>query len=240
MQKFFVDNINGKTHTIYGDDAIHISKSLRSKVGDIITLCDNNGVDHECQIKSISKNSVEVNVINSVLCNNEPSVFVTLYQALPKADKMDLIVKKCVELGICEIVPVITKRCIPSFDNKSFEKKKQRLQKISTEAAKQSKRGKIPKILDLISLDDAIKEIKSFDASLLLYEGGGDSIKNLISKNVNKIAIFVGPEGGFEDFEVKNIINSGAKLTSLGPRILRTETAPIAALSIIMFHTGNM
>ena len=240
MQKFFVDNINSKVHTIYGDDAIHISKSLRSKVGDIIILCDNNGVDHECQIMSISKNSVEVSVINSVLCNNEPSVFVTLYQALPKADKMDLIVKKCVELGICEIVPVITKRCIPSFDNKSFEKKKQRLQKISTEAAKQSKRGKIPKIRDLISLDDAIKEIKSFDASLLLYEGGGDNIKNLISNSVNKIAIFVGPEGGFEDFEVKNIINSGAKLTSLGPRILRTETAPIAALSIIMFYTGNM
>lgn len=240
MQKFFVDEISGKFYTILGEDAVHISKSLRSKVGDIIILCDKNGIDYKCKIQSISKDSVDVNVIDSSLCKSEPNVLVTLYQAVPKSDKMDFIVKKCVELGIHEIVPVITKRCIPNFDNKSFEKKRLRLQKISLEAAKQSKRGKVPKVSDLLSLDDALKQIAYFDISLLFYEGGGDSIKNLISSTYSKIAIFIGPEGGFEEAEVKSIIDSGAKLSSLGPRILRTETASLAALSIIMFQTGNM
>ena len=173
-------------------------------------------------------------------CLNEPSIYVTLYQSLPKFDKMDLIVQKAVELGVSEIVPVLTKRCISRPDEKSIGKKILRWQKISKEASKQSRRGRIPKIGDLISLESAVKESNKSQVSMVFYELMGKKIGDIIKDTPKTISIFVGPEGGFDKDEILKMSSYNIKSATLGRRILRTETAPIAALSIIMYETGNM
>lgn len=240
MPRFFVDNIVESTYTIVGNDAHHISKSLRMKVGEGLTLCDKNGIDYACTIKEFLEDSVIVFVNDKSRCESEPSVKVTLYQGLPKGEKMDLIVQKAVELGVDRIVPVMMSRCVSKPDAKSARKKVERWQKISQEAAKQSRRGIIPKISELISLETAISDACKSDRTLVFYECGGEKINNLISHDTKSISIFVGPEGGFEENEILSITNAGGFSATLGPRILRTETAPLAALAIIMHVTNNI
>lgn len=240
MPRFFVDNIQGSTHTITGNDARHISKSLRMKVGESITLCNKQGTDYDCTISEFVEDSVVVHIENQTKCISEPNTIVTLYQGIPKGEKMDLIVQKSVELGINKIVPVIMSRCISRPDQKSSRKKVDRWQKIAEEAAKQSRRGIIPKVCEPIELDYAINDAKSSDIVLAFYESGGDKLKNLVGQNAKSVSIFIGPEGGFEEHEINSILNSGGVCATLGNRILRTETAPLAAISIIMHITGNI
>lgn len=239
MHKFFIDDIPAGNYIITGQNANHIIKSLRMKVGESITLC-NNGIDYECEISNFTSDSVEVKVITSSKCENEPNVSVTIFQGLPKSDKMDTIVQKCVELGVDRIVPVLTYRSILRPDAKASIKKVERWQKISHEAAKQSHRGKVPVIDNIIGFEKALSDLNNFDCTLLFYEGGGEKINNLIPQNAKSIAVFIGPEGGFEEDEVNKILQLGGQCATLGKRILRTETAPITALSIIMYITGNI
>lgn len=236
---FFADNVNTPIHMITGEDASHIGKSLRMNIGEELTICDSNKIQHDCVIESIASNEVNVRVIGSHPCANEPKTRITLYQALPKGDKMDYIIQKAVELGASEIVPIITARCISRPDEKSIKKKTERWNKIALQAAMQSRRGIIPTVQPVLKLKDAV--IKTAGTrTVVCYEMGGEKLGNLVENDDTEISLFIGSEGGFEQSEIDFIIENGGKAATLGNRILRAETAPIAALSVIMYLTGNL
>lgn len=239
MPRFFKENFE-EAPFIDGDDAFHIAKSLRMRPGEHITVCDTKGQVFLCTVKSVSDSMVEVNIESRRTDVSEPSVKVTLFQCMPKGDKLDTVVRQSVELGVCSITPVISERCISRPDEKQAEKRKKRLCKIAAEAAGQSGRGIIPQVNMPITIKQLIKETEKFDKCIFLYELGGKPLNEINLSNKGSIALIVGPEGGFSAEEAKLIAESGAETTTLGPRILRTETAPIAGLSAIMLMTGNM
>ncbi len=240
MPWFFTREEIEENYLITGEDARHIEKSLRMKVGEALTLVTPKGVESFCEISGFSAEGVEVSVKEQKPCENEADIRVTLYQSLTKGDKMDMIVQKAVELGAYRIVPVLTARCISRPDEKQMKKKVERWQKIAEGAASQSCRGIIPLVADVISFEEALKESKDSKA-LIFYEGGGESLFSLIDKNSKKdVSIFIGPEGGFELSEVEKAKTLGVVPATLGKRILRAETAPLAALSAIMVLSGNM
>ena len=239
MPRFFTDDINENTARITGDDAMHIGRSLRMRLGDEITLCSG-GTEYICKIRSISDKEVLCDVLSSQKTKAEPSIELTLFQAMPKLDKLEFIVQKATELGVCKVVPVLTERCVSRPDGKSFEKKRARLQKIAEGAAKQSGRGIIPSVTDIISIDMAAKQMKECDISLICYEKGGRRLDGGMFADKSKVALMIGSEGGFSEKEVELCKDCGALPIWLGKRILRCETAPIAAVSIIMHLTENM
>lgn len=233
MIRFFIENISDNNYTLKGEDAHHAIKSLRVKIGENIILCDKNSFEHICKVEKISKDEVLLSAIKSQKNTSESNIKITLYQALPKNDKMDLVVQKSVELGVFKIVPIETSRCISKPSEKSISKKIERWQKIAKEAAKQSGRGIIPNISSPLKLDEAISKIKDYDKSLVFYENGGEKIKNSLKTYDKNISIFIGPEGGFETEEIDKLKSFGATISTLGTRILRTETASLAAISVI-------
>lgn len=239
MQKLFVDYIGGDKITLNEEQSRHIAKSLRMRKGDMLTLCTGDGTDYGCMIEEITKESVTLTVCYEQASNTEPSIKVSLFQGVPKSDKMEDIIQKCVELGIYEITPVLTKRSISRPDEKQAKKKQVRYNKIALEAAQQSGRGIIPKINDMTSFKNAVNSCDA-DLKIIFYEGGGESLKSLINDDIKSVAIFIGPEGGFEKEEVDAVLGIGGINATLGKRILRTQTAPVAALSAIMTLTGNM
>lgn len=239
MQKLFVENINEEKIILDGESARHIAKSLRMRVGDVICVTDGGGDDYGCQIEEITKDEVVLKVCYKQACESEPSCRVTIYQGVPKSSKMEDIIQKCVELGVCEIVPTLTKRCVSRPDDKAAGKKNQRYQKIALEAAQQSGRGIVPKIENMKTLRQAIAEDES-DVKIVFYEGGGEKLADIVKPDTESVSIFIGPEGGFEQEEVEQIEASGGVRATLGKRILRTQTAPVAALTAIMLLTGNL
>lgn len=239
MQKLFVENINDEKIILDGESARHIAKSLRMKVGDVICVTDGGGDDYGCQIEEITKDEVVLKVCYKQACESEPSCRVTIYQGVPKSSKMEDIIQKCVELGVCEIVPTLTKRCVSRPDDKAAGKKNQRYQKIALEAAQQSGRGIVPKIENMKTLRQAIDEDES-DVKIVFYEGGGEKLADIVKPDTESVSVFIGPEGGFEQEEVEQIEASGGVRATLGKRILRTQTAPVAALTAIMLLTGNL
>ena len=240
MPRFFTQDICETHGKISGADANHISRVLRMKSGEKITVCDLNGYDYDCVISSFSSDEVFFDVLDKHLSICEPDVLVTLYMAFPKGDKFELIVQKCVELGIDKIVPFISARCIARPDEKSAAKKIERYNKIAYEAAKQCSRAKIPVVDDFVDFKKAIELSKSCDVSMLFYEKGGRGIPEIIKQKPKSIAIFIGSEGGFEESESEFAKENGVHLAYLGPRILRCETAAIAATAAVMFATGNI
>lgn len=240
MAWFFTDEISGDIFEIEGEDARHISKSLRMKVGESLTLCTLDGRRHECEITAFSTDSVTVKVLSSTICEQEPSVKITLFMALTKGDKMDDIVQKSVELGVYEIVPVLTARCISRPDEKQIKKKVQRWQKISDNAASQSRRGIIPQVKDMMTLKEASNVCNSFDKAIVFYECGGDKLRDIIDEDIKTLAMFVGSEGGFEESEIDILKANGVTPTTLGTRILRAQTAPIAGITAVMYQTKNL
>ncbi len=240
MAWFFAnENISGTQYLITGEDAKHIEKSLRMKKGEGLTLVSPDLKEHKCEIEGFSPEGVTVNVLESAPCLQEASVQVTLYQSLTKGDKMDMIVQKAVELGVHRIVPVVTSRCVSRPDEKSLKKKTERWQKIATGAAQQSCRGIVPEVSDTLSFTQAVKESASKDLSIIFYEGGGEALSALINKDIKSVAIFVGCEGGFDISEVELAKEAGVTPATLGKRILRAETAPLAGISAIMCLSGN-
>lgn len=236
MPRFFVDEPVADFFEITGEDAAHIMKSLRMRCGEMLILC-HNGIDYHCKITNFSKDAVRVELINAEKCDSEPNVKVTLFQGLPKGDKMDLIVQKAVEVGVTAIVPVFTSRCVSKPDEKSLQKKIQRWQKIALEAAKQSGRGCIPKIFPALSFKDAVFLAQNNDKIVLFYENGGEPLKEILNGKSDSVSVFVGPEGGFEVFEVDEVKSSGGKICSLGKRILRTETAAIVSVAFTIYES---
>lgn len=239
MQKLFVDFEFEDKIVLDEEKSRHIAKSLRMRKGDMITVCNGNGTDYGCIIDEITKTTVTLSVCYKQASESEPSIKVSLYQGVPKGDKMEDIIQKCVELGIFSITPVLTKRSISRPDEKQAAKKQQRYAKIALEAAQQSGRGIVPEIHKMTSFKTAVSECEA-DLIILFYEGGGKSLKSLIKDDIQSVAIFIGPEGGFEKEEVDAVIEKGGINATLGKRILRTQTAPVAALSAIMLLTDNM
>lgn len=240
MAWFFTPVISGDKFEITGEDAKHISKSLRMKVGEALTLCTLDGRRHECEIDSFSPDSVVVNILSSTVCEQEPSVKITLFMALTKGDKMDDIVQKSVELGVYEIVPVLTSRCISRPDEKQMKKKVARWQKIAEGAASQSRRGIIPQVKDVLTLKEASLLCKNFERSIVFYECGGEKLRDIVDEDLKTLSMFVGPEGGFEESEVELLKENGVIPATLGTRILRAQTAPLAGITALMYQTKNL
>ena len=238
MPRFFVNEPVGDFFEILGNDAAHIVKSLRMQRGEMLTLCHNE-LDYVCEITDFGEGSVKLRLLRIEKCDSEPSVEVTLFQALPKGDKMDFIMQKAVEIGVGEIVPMLTSRCVSRPDEKSLQKKVSRWQKIAEEAAKQSGRGRIPRVLEAVSFENAVEIAKRSEKTLLFYENGGSPLRGAINntENPRSIAVFIGPEGGFERAEVDLASNAaGATICTLGRRILRNETAAMVATALVIYE----
>ena len=241
MPRFFIDYTPevGSVAVIDGGDARHIGGALRMTAGETLTLCDGKGTDYACTITAVEKERVTLSVDAASPSYSEPSLAVTLYMGLPKGDKMELIIQKAVELGVTAIVPVATARCIVKLDGKDAAKKQVRWQKIAAEAAGQSGRGIIPVVESPLSWKQALVRFAE-EKTLLCYEGGGAPIGKLVSPADTAVSLVVGPEGGFDAAEVEAVTAVGGKIATLGPRILRCETAPLAAIAVLMENSGNM
>ncbi len=239
MPKFFADNVVDNQIIINGEDAQHISRSLRMRVGENLTVvCVSS--EYDCEISAITSTEVFCKIKSSSPLTTEPDVKLTLFQAVPKSDKLEFIVQKAVELGATEIVPVLTQFCVSRPDKKSFEKKKQRLQKIALNAAMQAGRGVVPTVGDMIGFDECIKQMKEFDSALFFYEKAEKRLDPKLFENAKNIAVLIGSEGGFSPEEAEKCRENKLAVCSLGKRILRCETAGVCALSIIMNLTGNI
>ncbi len=239
MPKFFTvpDYIENNSLKITGDDVSHISKVLRMAPGEKIIVCDGQGNDYDAVITSISKSEVLADITGKYVCEAEPSVCVTLYQALPKQGKMEYIIQKNTELGINKIVPVYTKRCVVKPTDKT-----ERWSKVAESAAKQCGRDIIPEVSVTVSFEEALKQMAEFDLAIMPYECEEENkLKTVLESSCYKnISIFIGPEGGFDTKEVEEAVKSGVKTVTLGKRILRTETAASAVLPIIMYENDEM
>lgn len=241
MPRFFVDSVEADFAEITGEDARHIALSLRMKNGEQLVLCDGKGREAKAVIREAFPESVVLDITERRNSIAEPETEVVLYQALPKFDKLEYIIQKSVELGVSKIVPVLTSRCISRPDEKTMKKKLERLRKIADEAAKQSGRGKLPEVGEMLSFKNAVLEMEKAETPIFFFEHAEYPLREIMEKrNGGKIAMMVGCEGGFSDDEAKFAAEHGALIASLGPRILRCETAPVAALSAIMYAAGEM
>lgn len=246
MDRFFVEkknvNLENNTCIIEGEDVKHISKVLRCRVGEELEICDNDNNEYICEITNIDKSQVNLNILKRVDIKRESDLKIKVYQGLPKGPKMEMILQKLTEVGVDEIILVQTKRTVVKVDDKKEDKKIERWERIIYEAAKQSKRGKIPKLRGVLSFKEALADMKENDFNIAPYENERTkSIKQAIKgKDINNIGIFVGPEGGFEDTEINAIEEMSGQSVSLGPRILRTETASLVASSIVLYELSDL
>ena len=247
MQRFFVEphQIEETAHQIHitGTDVNHISNVLRMKQGEEVWISDGGKKEYRCAIEAFSQEEVLLHIIYAQEPDYELPSRIYLFQGLPKADKMELIIQKAVELGAYEVIPVETKRCVVKLDGKKAAKKVDRWQQIAESAAKQSKRMLIPNVHQIMTFKEALSYAQSMDIRLIPYElaKGMQETKEILTaiEPGQFIGIFIGPEGGFEEKEVEAAIEEGAKPITLGRRILRTETAGLAILSVLMFQLEN-
>ena len=244
MPKFFIKNnqVKGEYIDITGDDVNHIKNVLRLKIDDCIQVCNSDtGNNYKAQIVSVEKSNIKCSIIEKLNSTVESNVYIHILQGLPKADKMELIIQKCTELGVQEITPVNMERSIVKLNPKDETKKIQRWQIIAEVAAKQSGRDKITQINNIVKFKDIFNVLKDYDAFLVAYEKEKENTlkKELIKlKEVSspKVAVLIGPEGGIDDEEIKILKTNNTKIITLGKRILRTETAPLAISSIIQYE----
>lgn len=244
MPRFFVgeNQIADNKITIVGQDVKHIKNVLRMAVGQNVDICDDKGRKYACEIENIAKEEITVKILSCNEQGNEPGIPVTILQGVPKGEKMELIIQKNVELGITKIVPVIMERCVVKFQNQQDkEKKAARWNKIAMEAAKQCGRSIIPKVLVPENLSKVIAELPQ-DALLITASENEKtvSLKEILQKEKpREIYFIIGPEGGIAASEEECLKNAGFNSVSLGPRILRTETAGFALLSAIRYEYGD-
>lgn len=245
MYKFFVpkQSINNTSAIIEGEDVKHIYKVLRLEEGEKISINNCEGEEFLGEITDITKTKVQVRIIEKLLLNNESNINVYLFQGLPKSSKMDLIVQKNTEMGIKEITPIITERVVVKSELNEF-KKVDRWNRIALEACKQSKRSLIPKINTPIEFEELLVKLKSMDFIVVPYENEDNKgLKNILFEDrqaIKNVAVIIGPEGGFEESEITTLKNCGAHIITLGPRILRTETAGFVCLAQLMYELGDM
>ena len=249
MPKFFVSNKQIKNNTnieIIGTDVNHIKNVLRKNISDKIVICDKDlEQDYLCEIINIGEN-IQCKIIDKLEESVESNIFVSIFQGMPKADKMELIIQKSVELGVYDITPVEMKRCVVKIKENDRNKKIERWQKISEVAAKQSGRNYVPVINDILNVNQICEEFENYDIVLVAYENEKENtlkeqLKILKEKEVDnlKIAVVIGPEGGIDEKEINVFKENGAKIITLGKRILRTETVALNVLSNIMYELEN-
>lgn len=242
MFNFFVDEKNKSDNCYYiqGKDFNHIKNVLRMNAGDTF-LVSCGGTSDLCEITLISSDTVTAEIIEKNYNNTELPIEITLFQGLPKADKMELIIKHTTELGVSKIVPTEMKRCVVKLDDKKKDNKIARWQTIAESAAKQSKRNIVPTVGSVMSFKEMLSAVKDYDLFIIPYENkeGMTATKENLSaiKKGMKIAILIGSEGGFEEKEIMEAVSCGGKTISLGKRILRTETAAITAVGMVMLYT---
>lgn len=242
MYHFFTDPecIGEDCVRIVGNDVNHIKNVLRMKPGEEILISNKKDKDYRCRIRSITQQEVEAEILSVDENGTELPVRIHLYQGLPKSDKMELIIQKAVELGVYRVIPVVTARTIVKLDAKKEESRIKRWNSISESAAKQSKRILIPQVAPVMGFKQALKEAEEFSLALLPYENakGMEETRRIFGqiKPGTDVAVFIGPEGGFEEGEAAFAASMGAVPITLGKRILRTETAGMAALAMLVYQ----
>ncbi len=242
MHHFFTEPQNIRENSIFidGKDVNHMKNVLRIKSGEKVKISDGRGMEYECELDHYDVECAVLKILNSFKSTSELPSKIYLFQGLPKNDKMEFIIQKAAELGVYKVIPVATKRAVVKLDDKKAAKKVERWNAIALSAAKQSGRSVIPEVDNVLSFTQAMEYARDMDVVLIPYElaDGMTKTKEIISaiKEGQKIAIFIGPEGGFEEEEVKMAEKFGAHSITLGKRILRTETAGITVLSILMYH----
>lgn len=244
MSTFYVKNnqIKDTKIEIIGEDYNHLKNVLRYRINDILEICDENEIRYQTKIESFNENCAICTIQEVIEGTTEAPMFVTLFQGLPKSDKMEQIIQKTTELGVSEIIPVQMERSIVKIEEKNKEKKLERWNKIAFEASKQSGRQKVPVVQEPINFKNIIENISKYDIVLLLYENEKSvTIKEALKLNsketLQRIAILIGPEGGFSAKEIDLLSNvSNVQVVTVGPRILRTETAGLAALAMIVYE----
>ncbi len=244
MPKFFAarENISDDRIIIDSEDVAHITRVLRLGEGDSVEICDGMGYDYTAVISSVEKKSIVCTISEKRRSDTEPNIEVTLFQAIPKASKMEYIIQKTTELGIARIVPCVMSRCVSRIDGKE-DKKCDRWRKIAEAAAKQSGRGVIPEICGAVEFQRAVEMMKKSDIYFAPYEceTHGNLKKVLTSSaGAKSVSFMVGPEGGYDISEVEYLNKNDVPTVTLGRRILRTETAGEAVLSMIMYELGDI
>ncbi len=241
MPRFFksmpVPAAAGDIVLIEGQDAVHLQKSLRLRVGDEVLVCDGRSTEYDTVIAAFDERGAHLEVTAVRPSKAEPTLKLTLYQGLPKSDKLEWIIQKAVELGVTEIVPVEMTRSIAKLGDKA-DKKQKRWQTIADEAASQSGRGILPTVHTPVRFRDILPRLADTPA-IVCYEGGGEPFSALIAPDQTALALIIGPEGGIAPEEIEALLAAGVKAATLGPRILRCETAPIAAIAAAMALSGN-
>lgn len=242
MHHFFVTPSQVSEGAIFveGQDVNHMKNVLRMKIGEQVEISDGNNKKYLCEVEAFEAETVRLQIIEEMAADTELASRLYLFQGLPKSDKMELIVQKAVELGVYEVIPVATKRAVVKLDAKKAAKKVERWNSISESAAKQAGRSLIPEVTEVLTFTQALEKAKQLDVALIPYElaEGMDEAKRIIHsiEKGQSVGIFIGPEGGFEKAEVEQAMEAGAKPITLGRRILRTETAGLTILSILMFE----
>ena len=243
MPRFFVsaEMLDGSSLTLNGAQAAH-AKVLRLAPGDLVTLCDGQGMDAVCTVSGFSSGELQLEILEKAPSRTEPALRCSVYMGFPKADKFEHVIQKATELGAYELVVFPCERSVSRPDAKSIQKKLERWQKIALSAAEQSGRGRIPQILALDSYDEAVKRASEAEFAALFYENERTrSLRAAVEcKPFSSAALMTGPEGGLTDREVRKAQEAGLEICSLGPRILRCETAPLCALSALMYAADEL
>ena len=242
MVRFFVapEELSGELVVLRGENAQH-AKVLRLKAKEQVLVCDGAGKECLCEITTVENGQLELAVLQRLESASEAAVQVSVYLAFPKADKLEHVIQKATELGAYEIVAFPSARCVSKPDEKSLKKKLERWQKIAASAAEQSGRGRIPKVLTLPSFAEALKRASLADKALMFYENEqAVTLKMALTASPYKtVSLLTGPEGGLEEREVQQARDAGMQVCTLGKRILRCETAPLCALSAVMYDAGE-
>ena len=234
--RYFTTDITGDTARLWGQDAHHLARVMRAKLGEEVVLCDGNAVEYTGRITGFEKDCVTFTVSPGYPSAAEPDVQVTLFVGYPKQGKLETVIQKAVELGAYSVVPFFSRYCVAT--PKKEEDKNARYLRVAAEAAGQCGRGILPTVELPLKISDLPARFAEFDRVLFCYEGGGSPLKDAVA-GAKKIALITGSEGGFAPEEAELLKNAGAQVIGLGPRILRCETAPPAALAAIMAFTGN-
>lgn len=240
MPRFFVEEEPVGEYFVGGENGAHMVRSLRMRPGEAVTLCAGTGKDFLCTVRKCGPEGALVRVDAVTRSLGEPRTRVTVCPCWTKGDKLETVTQKAVELGAWSIWPLESARCVARPDQKTAEKKVARLQRIALEAAQQSGRGAVPQVLPPAPLKQALETAAEQGDILFFYEKGSFRFREALSAAGDRLFLFVGPEGGFEPEEAAWAQSLGARPITLGPRILRAETAPLAALAAVMFDRGEM
>lgn len=245
MRYFFIEEsaIKNRTAVITGSDAKHISTVLRLNPTDHIGLYDGTGTEYEARIEAVSRAGIAVSILKGYPSSSESPVQITIAQALLKNKKMDVLIRQLTELGVVGWMPFTASRSVPQPDKKRLSTRRSRWQAITREALKQCRRGRAVEIHPVLSFEEVLRFGKTFDLKIIFYEGEAQSLKteaHQADETIRTILVILGPEGGFTGHEVEQAKAEGFEIAGLGPRILKAETATIAACSLVQFLFGDM